>query len=301
MSFSSLKKNRSKQFEKLNSELTKLSSNPFSEPDDDEYWAPTVDKAGNGYAVIRFLPAPEGEDMPFVRIWDHFFKGPTGRVYAEKSLSTLNLPDPLYELNGALYNSKDEEKIKQAKKQGRNLRFVSNIYIIEDTGNPEMVGKVKKYKYGKRIFDKLNNAMSPEFPDEKPMNPFDLWEGANFKLKARNVEGYRNYDKSEFADPAPLFDDDEKMEAVYNKEYSLKALLDPSKFKSYEDLKKKLDEVLGNPKSTSANQVQEKEEAPKEEKVHRAVKAEPEKAPEEDPVDDPEDEEYDFSKFMGDD
>ena len=194
--------------------------------------------------MIRFLPEPEGEDVPFVRIWDHGFQGPGG-WYIENSLTTLGQKDPVSEYNSMLWNSGIDANKEKARKQKRRLGFVSNIYVIKDPTNPENEGKVFLYKYGKKIFDKLNEAMNPQFEDEKPVNPFDLWEGADFKLKIRNVEGYRNYDKSELDVPAPLFDEDEQLESTWKSQYKLQEFVDPSNFKTYEELQTKLNRVLG--------------------------------------------------------
>jgi len=245
-SFDALKKNRSKSLDKLNEQLNKIGSKTsYANPDEGKYWKPTRDSAGNGMAIIRFLPAPGDEDMPFVRLWDHGFQGPTGKWYIENSLTTLGLEDPVGELNKRLWNSGNDEDKKQAQKQKRRLHYISNVYIIKDSANPENEGKVFLYKYGKKIFDKLNDLMNPSFEDEKPVNPFDLWEGANFRLKIRMFEGYPNYDKSEFDSPSPLFDNDEKLEAIWKQEHSLKEVIDPKLFKSFEELKGKLYSVLG--------------------------------------------------------
>lgn len=247
--FSQLKKQSGKSsLDKLTQELQKLNSNQQQDRGPDErFWQPTVDKAGNGYAVIRFLPTPDGEneDVPFVRLFDHAFKGPTGKWYIENSLTTIGQTDPVSELNSKLWNSGLESDKATARKQKRKLNFISNIYVVTDQGNPENEGKVFLYKYGKKIFDKLNEVMNPQFADEDPLNPFDLWSGANFKLKIRNVEGYRNYDKSEFASPGPLSDDDSEMEVIWKKAHSLQQFIAPSNFKSYDDLKAKLSAVLG--------------------------------------------------------
>ena len=245
--FSQLKKNRSEQLNKLTSEVSKLSSAPQESRDDDNFWKPEVDKAGNGFAVIRFLPAPSNEDVPFVRVWDHGFKG-VGGWYIEKSLTTLGKVDPVSEYNTQLWNSTTDDNSpqrKQVRDQKRRLTFISNIYVVKDSANPQNEGKVFLFKYGKKIFDKLNDAMNPQFPDEAPLNPFDLWEGANFKLKIRNVEGYRNYDQSSFEPSGQLFDDDAELEGVWKQEHSLQEFLNPSNFKSYEELKAKLNRVLG--------------------------------------------------------
>lgn len=247
-SFAAMKKARSNSFDKLNSQLQKLST-PNNNQNED-YWKLEVDKAGNGYAVIRFLPAPQGEDMPFVRMWDHGFQGPGG-WYIENSLTTLGQEDPVSEYNSRLWNEDGSNTAKeQVRKQKRRLSFHANIYVVKDSANPHNEGKVFLYKFGKKIFDMLNDVMNPQFEDESPINPFDFWEGADFKLKARNVEGYRNYDKSEFAAQSPLSNpdgdklSDEEMEAVWNSQKSLQEIIDPKNFKSYDELKTKMFKVL---------------------------------------------------------
>jgi hypothetical protein len=219
---------------------------------DDRFWTPTIDKAGNGTAVIRFLPPSNGEDTPFVRLWDHGFQGPTGLWYIENSLTSLGKQDPVSEYNSQLWNSGIESNKDVVRKQKRRLYFVSNIYVVSDPGNPANEGKVFLYKYGKKIFDKLKDLMEPSFEDEDPVNPFDFWEGANFRMRIRNVEGYRNYDKSDFAKPAALLNDDEELENIWKKQYKLQEFLAPSNFKSYDELKKKLERVLGLDGTTKA-------------------------------------------------
>jgi hypothetical protein len=213
---------------------------------DDREWKPAVDKSGNGYAVIQFLPAAEGQDVPWVRYWDHGFKGPTGRWYIEKSLTSIGKDDPVSELNSQLWNSGRDEDKEVARSRKRRLHYVSNIYVVSDPSNPENEGKVFLYKYGKKIFDKIMDVMQPQFEDETPINPFDFWGGADFKLKIRQVEGYRNYDKSEFS-PASEFQggDDARLEAVYNTLHDLGEFVDPAQYKSYGELQKKLYEVIG--------------------------------------------------------
>lgn len=242
-SFAALKRNRQNQFDKLNEQLQKLNSPSSEKKEDTRFWKPDVDKAGNGLAIIRFLPAPEGEDLPYVRVWDHGFQGPGG-WYIEKSLTTLGQKDPVSEYNTKLWATGTKEAQAQVRKQKRRLYFISNIYVVKDPAHPENEGKVFLYQYGKKIFDKLNMLMNPEF-GEDPINPFDLWEGANFKLKIRNVEGYRNYDSSVFESAAPLMDDDDELEALWKQEHSLQAFVDPKEFKSYEELEAKLHKVLG--------------------------------------------------------
>jgi hypothetical protein len=243
-SLSELRKQRG-NFDSLMKAVESI-ANPTTEKrgDDDRFWKPTVDKAGNGQAVLRFLPAPAGEELPWVRVWDHGFQGPTGKWYIENSLTTLNKPDPVGELNSELWNSGIEANKEIARKQKRRLTYISNVLVIRDPANPENEGKVFLYKYGKKIFDKIKDVMQPTFEDEQPVNPFDLWEGANFKLRIRQVEGYRNYDKSEFDGPTPLSDDEDKLEQIWGKTHSLAAFLDPSNFKSYDELKAKLNAVL---------------------------------------------------------
>src|SRR5210317_636465 len=211
---------------------------------DERLWKPNVDKAGNGYAVIRFLPAPKGEEMPWVRLWNHAFQGPTGQWYIENSLTTLNQKDPVSEYNTQLWNSGNEKDKEIVKKQKRKLSYYSNIYVVKDPVNPQNEGKVFLFRYGKKIFDKIMAAMQPEFQDETPINPFDLWQGANFKLKIRKVDGYWNYDKSEFESTSALSDDDGALERIYKSEYSLADFTAADNFKSYDELKKRLNDVL---------------------------------------------------------
>ncbi len=243
LDFSALKKNRG-NFDGLMKEVEKINAPTEGNQKDDRFWQPEVDKAGNGYAVIRFLPPPKGEDLPWVRIWNHAFQGPTGKWYIENSLTTLNKPDPVSELNTELWNSGTEANKDIARKQKRKLVYMSNIYIVKDPNRPENEGKIFLYKFGKKIFDKIKDVMQPEFEDENPINPFDFWKGANFKLKIRNVEGYRNYDKSEFDNVSVMLDDDDKLEKMWDSQHSLTQFLDPQNFKDYDDLKKKLELVL---------------------------------------------------------
>ena len=261
INFEALKNNRKSQFDKLTSELNKLNQSTTQESNgDDRLWKPDVDKAGNGYAVIRFLPAPTGEDVPFVRIWDHGFQGPGG-WYIEKSLTTLNKPDPVSEYNGKLWNSGIESNKDLVRKQKRRLSYYSNIYVVSDPSRPDNEGKVFLFKYGKKIFDKLNEAMHPQFPGEAAVNPFDMWEGANFKLKIRQVDGYRNYDKSEFDKPDALADD-AKLEGIWKQCNSLQELVDPKHFKSYEELKFRLDKALGNVAASTSKSYDEDDAMP---------------------------------------
>jgi len=231
---------------------------------DDTMWKPELDKSGNGYAVVRFLPTPEGEEMPWVSYWDHGFQGPGG-WYIEKSLTTLNKKDPVSEYNTTLWNSGIEANKEQARKQKRRLHYVSNVYVVSDPKNPDNEGKVFKYRFGKKIFEQLKEAISPAFEDESAINPFDLREGANFKIKIRKVDGYWNYDKSEFDSTSPL-GDEAMINSVFSQVHSLNEVIAPSEFKTYEELKEKLDRVLGLSgavsSSTAESIAEDQEEVP---------------------------------------
>ena len=249
--FATLKKS-SGSLDRLSKEIEKLNAPASSEKKgDDRFWKLERDKSGNGSAVIRFLPpaAVDGDDaLPWVRVFDHGFKGPSGKWYIENSLTTLNQKDPVSEYNSQLWNSTDNDQSpqrKQAREQKRRLHYVSNIYVVSDPKNPENEGKVFLYKFGKKIFDKLTSAMNPEYEGDKPLNPFDFWSGANFKLRSKMVAGYVNYDTSSFDTPGALLDDDAQLEKIWKSEYSLKEVLDPKNFKSYDELKRKLEDVLG--------------------------------------------------------
>ena len=229
---------------------------------DERLWKPELDTSGNGYAVIRFLPAIEGEDLPWAKLFSHAFQGPTGQWYIENSRTTLGRgdigKDPASEYNTSLWNSGVETDKEIARKQKRKLSYYSNIYVVSDSKNPHNEGKVFLFRYGKKIFDKLMAAMQPEFEDETPINPFDFWKGANFKLKIRKVDGYWNYDKSEFEAPSAILDDDSAIERIWKEQYSLADFTAPSNFKSYEELKTRLDAVLSG-KQVVSNQTVEDE------------------------------------------
>lgn len=257
-SISDLRKSSS-GFETLMKEVEKLAS-AGERKEDTRFWQPAVDKAGNGYATIRFLPPSKGEDLPWVQIWNHGFQGPTGRWYIENSLTTLGKNDPVSELNSRLWNSGIESDKDIARKQKRKLTYIANILVVKDPANPENEGQVFLYKFGKKIFDKIKDVMKPEFPDEDPINPFDFWTGANFKIKIRQVEGYRNYDKSEFETAAPVSNDDDELQVIWNKEYPLKDFLSESNFKSYDELKRKLDQVLSDTGANAKAEATELEE-----------------------------------------
>ena len=244
MSFANLKKqsNLGSLTSKLVKEVEKM--NNTGGGGDDRLWKPEMDKTGNGYAVIRFLPAPEGEELPWAKMYSHAFQGPGG-WYIENSLTTNGGKDPVSEYNRELWNSGVESDKDTVRKQKRKLSYYANIYVVQDKANPDNEGKVFLYKFGKKIFDKIMEAMQPEFEDETPINPFDFWQGANFKLKLKKVQGYWNYDSSEFDRPGPLLDDDDALEALWKKEYSLAEIVASDQFKSYEQLQSRLKMVLG--------------------------------------------------------
>ena len=219
---------------------------------DERLWKPELDKSGTGQAVIRFLPAKDGEELPWIKLWKHAFQGPTGKWFIENSLTTLNQKDPVSEHNSQLWNTGLESDKETARKQKRKLEYYSNIYVVSDPKHPENNGKVFLFRYGKKIFDKIMAAMQPEFEDETPINPFDFWEGANFKLKIRKVDGFWNYDKSEFDSVTSLSDDDGELDKIWNKQYPLADFHAPSNFKSYDELKKRLDDVLSGTITASA-------------------------------------------------
>ena len=246
MSFASLKKqsNLGSLTAKLVKEVEKVNN---SGGGDDRLWKPELDKTGNGYAVIRFLPAPDGEEIPWAKLYSHAFQGPGG-WYIENSLTTNGGKDPVSDYNRELWNSGNESDKDVVRKQKRKLSYYSNIYVVKDPTNPQNEGKVFLFKFGKKIFDKVMEAMQPEFEDETPINPFDFWQGANFKLKIKKVAGFWNYDSSEFDSVSPLLDDDDALEALWKKEYSLTAITAADQFKSYEDLEKRLKYVLGKKK-----------------------------------------------------
>ncbi len=289
MSFATLKKASSSAnaLSKLTQEIEKLNQ-PQRTGADERLWKPELDKSGNGFAVIRFLPAPNGEDMPWAKVWSHAFKGPGGQWYIENSLTTLGKDDPVGELNRELWNSGRDTDKEIARAQKRKLSYYSNIYVVSDPAHPENEGKVFLYKYGKKIFDKLVEAMQPAFADETPLDPFNFWKGADFKLKIRKLDGYWNYDKSEFAAPATLGDfSDDKLEKIWEQSYSLAEFEAPKNFKSYEDLKKRLDLVLG--KSAAPAVVDESQEEVTPQKWGKEVSDFREKAVAASPVSDSED------------
>ena len=274
MDFAKLKKGRKENLAKLQQKMEETASGKQQSNRDDRFWSPTVDKAGNGYAVIRFLPPQEG-DLPWVRLFSHGFKGEkTGQWYIENSRTTIDEDDPVAEYNSELWNSGLESNKEQARKQKRRLHFISNVLIVKDDANPELEGKVMLFKYGKKIFEKLNAAMNPEFEDEEAMDPFDMWEGANFRLKIRKYEGYRNYDKSDFAEPSAIAADDKAIKAIWEQTHDIQALVAPDQFKSYDELKARLERVLNLKSKTKVV-----EELTREDKPEMDADEEPKKEP----------------------
>ncbi len=264
MSFKDLKKRRGRKgTEKLAEEASKMNK-PGGSFDDDRFWKVTRDKSDNGFAIIRFLPAVASEDIPWVRVFSHGFQGPTGKWYIENCPTTLAGKCPLCERNSELWNSGVDSNKDIARKRKRRLRYMSNIFVVSDPKNPENEGKVFLFEYGTKIFDKVMEAMNPEFEDEDPVNPFCFWEGANFKLKVRRVKGFVNYDKSEFEAPSALLegDDDAIEEQVYKLQHALQQFVANDKFKPYADLKSRLEDVLkesdsSSPRSSAANHSEE--------------------------------------------
>ena len=228
---------------------------------DERLWKPELDKSGNGYSVIRFLPSPEGEDLPWAKVWNHAFQGPTGQWYIENSLTTIGQKDPVSEYNSKLWNSGIESDKEIARKQKRKLQYFSNILVVSDPKHPENEGKVFLFRYGKKIFDKIMEAMQPAFPDDTPINPFDFWEGADFKLKIRKVDGFWNYDKSEFSAPSPIADDESKIESIWKSQHSLAEKLDASNFKSYDELSTRFHAVISGT-TTVGNVSEEMDDEP---------------------------------------
>ena len=245
MSFAALKNNRT-DLSKLVAQAQETSGTQTQrQSEDTRFWQPTRDKAGNGYAVIRFLPGDAEAATPWVRYWDHAFKGPTGQWYIEKSLTSIGQQDPLSELKSKMWNSGVEADKAIVRQRKRNLRYIANVLIVSDPSAPENEGQVKLYRFGKKIFDKIMDSMQPQFPDEAPVNPFDMWEGADFTVKIRKVEGYPNYDASSFKAPAAVSADESYLEELYNKQYDLGEWGDPKNYKTYDELKSRLAMVLG--------------------------------------------------------
>ena len=246
MDIQALRKMRNSDFGAISNAFEKV-ANPQTETKsyvDDRFWRLEGDKAGNGTATLRFLPRVEGDELPWVRIFSHGFQGPTGKWYIENSLTTLGENDPVGELNTQLWNSGSDANKEIARKQKRKLGFIANVLIVSDPKHPENEGKVFLWKFGKKIFDKIMDKARPTFEDEKPVNVFDLWEGANFKLRMRKKDGYANYDESSFSDPVSVSDNEETLLKIVNSQYKLAEFIDRKNFKSYDELKKKLNDVL---------------------------------------------------------
>jgi len=243
MDINTLRKMRNSDFGKISNAFEKDGGESKSYKDD-RFWRLEGDKAGNGTAVIRFLPRHPQDELPWVKVWSHGFQGPTGKWYIENSLTTIGQDDPVSELNSRLWNSGIEADKEVARKQKRKLAYIANVLIVSDPKNPANEGKVMLFKFGKKIFEKIMDKARPTFEDEEPVNVFDLWEGANFKLRMRKVEGYPNYDQSSFADKAPVAPSDEEILNVVNSQHRLGEFLEPSNFKTYEELSRKLQSVL---------------------------------------------------------
>lgn len=279
---SALKNRSKKSLDRLTEQVEKMKAPASAKAEDDRFWKPTVDQSGNGSATIRFLPEPsvDGDDaLPWVRVFTHGFKGPSGSWYIENSLTTIGQQDPVSEYNTKLWNSGVESDKDIARDQKRRLGYISNIEVIDDPAAPENNGKTFLYRYGVKIFDKLNEAMHPEFEDETAFNPFDPWDGADFKLRIRQVAGYRNYDKSGFADPKPMERTDEEIEKLWNSLYSLKDFHDPKHFKSYDELLGSLNRVVGFDTQGGVSEESESAPAPKSKRPSAPAKAETEDAP----------------------
>ena len=252
MSFDNLKRNRTDLNKLVEQAQATTGNTTVRESDDPRFWQPTRDKAGNGYAVVRFLPGDAEAATPWTRYWDHAFKGPTGQWYIEKSLTSIGQQDPLSELNQKMWNSGMESDKAIVRQRKRNLKYIANVLVVSDPADPSNEGQVKLFRFGKKIFDKIMDAMQPKFPDEKPMNPFDMWEGADFTIKIRKVEGYPNYDASSFKSPSAISSDDSYLEEIYNKQHDTFEWTDPKNYKSYDELKKRLDMVLGETTAKTA-------------------------------------------------
>ena len=254
MSFSDYLANRQSAMSNMVESLQKDINQNTRSGDDDRIWKPKMGSDNTGYAVVRFLPGKDVSKTPWVKMYDHGFTGPSGKWYIENSLTTLGQQDPVSEYNSKLWNNGTEAGKEQARKQKRRTSYYANVLVIKDPANPQNEGKIKLYKFGQKIFDKVMAAMQPEFADEDPMNPFDIIEGANFRIKIKMVGGYWNYDSSDFERPAPLSEDESKLEQVFNSQYDVHELVAPDQFKSYEELQQKLNMVLGEGPSAQETQ-----------------------------------------------
>lgn len=297
MSFSAMKARKGNSLQSLIDQANKMTQGSYVA--DERYWSPTVDKNGNGSAIIRVLPSSNGEEIPFVRMWTHGFKGPTGQWFIENSLTTLGKEDPVGELNSKLWNSGRESDKEIARKQKRKLSYISNIYVVKDPASPQNDGKVFLFKYGAKIFEKINNLMNPEFEDQSAVNPFDLWEGANFRIRIKNKDSFRNYDESSFDQPSALSKDDDVNEKIWLSQHLLQPEIAEDKFKSYADLKKRLDLVLGGKAAPPIKE--EVEESPMEKAPQREPAATKTTASKPSPMDEEDDDPESFFKGLIDD
>lgn len=256
--FSQLKKQSSlgSQTEKL---LKKLEESASYGTDIQNVFKLETDKMGNGRAVIRFLPAPKGEDDPFIKLYNHGFQN-NGKWFIENCPTTLGRQCELCSRNSELWNSGVDANKEIARSRKRKLNYYSNILVINNPANPDLEGQVMLFRYGAKIFDKIKSAMKPEFEEDAAIDPFDFWTGADFRLRVKQVAGYPNYDDSTFCSMSVLNGDDEKLQEIWEKEYSLQELISPDKFKSDEEFTKRLDFVLGNKQTTVHDDSESQEE-----------------------------------------
>lgn len=251
--FSQLKKNSGSKnnLERLTKYAEELGGNKKRQADE-RFWYPAVDKAGNGSALIRFLPTPDGGQHEFVRLFTHGFQ--EKRWFIENCPTTIGGKCPVCEHNSELWNTGVEAHKALVRGSGnkagrkRQLSYIANIYVIKDPANPENEGKVFLFRYGKKIHDMIQFAMKPPadgIEEIDPIDPYDLWEGANFKMVIRNVDGRRNYDKSGFLASTPLMKDDAKLEEIWKSEYDIEEFVSKGSFKDYNTLMTQFNAALG--------------------------------------------------------
>lgn len=238
-----LRKKSSENFDKLKSDVEKLSSG--GRQADDRFWNLTVDKSGNGMAVLRFLPPKDGENRAFIKKYTHFFRGENSKFLAEVCPTTIGLECPICQENGRIWKAHPEDEARKLiKDKKRKLEYCSNVLVLQDRANPENEGKVFLYRYGAKIFEKITQTIKPDFDDEVSFDPFNIFDGANFVLKAKTKDDYRNYDSSYFDKQSELYDgDEEKLGEVLENIYSLEAMIDPKLIKSYEELEQQFARV----------------------------------------------------------